>query len=69
FQSFNSQFNATLQTIENKAKDFEEEMEKNKNKVENLLGEIRDMASEKGVSQQAVYFKQEAEIHEKGAKK
>ncbi|NKC12649.1 MAG: hypothetical protein GKR94_10740 [Gammaproteobacteria bacterium] len=67
FQRLDSQARATLQSIKNKADDFDKEMEAHKNTAKNILDEIRSVAAEQGVSQQAHHFKEEAEKHEANA--
>ena len=54
---------ATIQDIEDKAKKLGEDMEQHRKDAEQILAEIRKVAAEQGVSQQAVYFKDESENH------
>ncbi len=58
-----------LQTIENEAGTLTETLKQNKEEAEQILLDIRKTAGEQGVSQQAIYFKEEADKHEEEAEK
>lgn len=58
------QARATIQAIENKAEKLTESLINSKLEADNALSAIRQVASEQGVSQQAVHFKSEAEAQE-----
>jgi hypothetical protein len=58
---------ATIQDIEDKAKSLGKEMEQKQEDAQQILEDIRKVAAEQGVSQQAVYFKDESENHTKQA--
>ncbi len=57
-----------LQSIENLAQKSAKELEDIKAKSESVLEDVRKVAEEHGVTQQAVYFKEEAEKHDLQAK-
>jgi len=60
-----TQAQAMLQSINNQSTILIEQLNSKKNEADNVLTAIREVASEQGVSQQAIYFKQEAENQEK----
>ena len=59
-----TQARASIQTIEDQAAKLTEQLTKAKTDADDALAAIRAVASEQGVSQQAVYFKEEAGIQE-----
>lgn len=60
---------ATIQDIEDKAKKLGEDMEQHRKSAQAILEDIRKVAAEQGVSQQAVYFKDESVSHTEQAEK
>lgn len=56
---------ATIQDIEDKAKKLGEDMEQHRKDAKQILDDIRRVAAEQGVSQQAIYFKDESADHNK----
>lgn len=58
---------ATIQDIEDKARKLGEDMEQHRKSAQEILEDIRTVAAEQGVSQQAMYFKDESESHAKQA--
>lgn len=56
-----SQARATIQSIKDESKKLIELLDKNKTDSDAALTAIRSVASEQGVSQQAIYFKDESE--------
>lgn len=58
---------ATIQDIEDKAKKLGEDMQQHRKDAQQILDDIRTVAAEQGVSQQAAFFKDEAEVHAKQA--
>jgi hypothetical protein len=58
---------ATIQDIEDKAKKLGEDMQEHRKNAQQILDDIRTVAAEQGVSQQALYFKDEAEVHARQA--
>lgn len=64
-----TQARATIQGIEDQAAKLTEQLTKAKSDADNALAAIRAVASEQGVSQQAIYFKDEAQGQEALAEK
>lgn len=54
---------AALQSIEDGARDLTRELEKHEKDADDILTNIKKVAAEQGVSQQASYFKELAEAH------
>ncbi len=63
-----TQARATIQAIEDKSKDFIKQLETNTGASNIAIAAIRSVASEQGVSQQAIYFKDESESQDGLAK-
>lgn len=63
-----TQARATIQSIQDEAARLTEQLQKAKADADSALLAIRAVASEQGVSQQATYFKEEAEAQETLAK-
>jgi hypothetical protein len=61
FQRLDTEARATLQSIKDEASSITRGLEEQKADAEGVLEEIRKVAAEQGVSQQAYYFKEEAE--------
>lgn len=59
-----TQARATIQGIEDQAAKLTEQLNKAKSDADSALSAIRAVASEQGVSQQAIYFKDEAQSQE-----
>jgi hypothetical protein len=59
-----TQARATIQGIEDRAGDLTTQLSKAKSDADGALAAIRAVASEQGVSQQAIYFKDEAQAQE-----
>jgi hypothetical protein len=59
-----TQARATIQGIEDEAAKLTEQLNKAKSDADTALSAIRAVASEQGVSQQAIYFKDEAQTQE-----
>lgn len=59
-----TQARATIQSIKDQSAKLTEQLNSAKVDADNALAAIRAVASEQGVSQQAIYFKQEAEDQE-----
>lgn len=59
-----TQARATIQGIEDQAAKLTEQLNKSKSDADAALSAIRAVASEQGVSQQAIYFKDEAQAQE-----
>ena len=58
---------ATVQAVTDAADRLQGELEKREKDAEEVLATIRKIAAEQGVSQQAIYFKNEADKHQEGA--
>jgi len=59
-----TQARATIQSIEDQSSKLTEQLKSSKTEAETTLAAIRAVASEQGVSQQASYFKEEAQHQE-----
>ena len=59
FQSMENEARATIQSVEDQVKAITEDLEERRTQAEQILEDIRKVAAEHGVSQQAVYFKDE----------
>lgn len=67
FQRLDSEARAALQKIKDDADRITEELKKQKYDAESALEEIRKVAAEQGVTQQAIYFKEEADKNDTDA--
>ena len=67
FQRLDSEARATLQKIKDDANEITENLDKQKLEAERALEAIRTVAAEQGVTQQAIYFKDEADNNETDA--
>jgi hypothetical protein len=67
FQRMENEARAMIQSVEDKASGLTEKLQQSKFEADQVLSEIRKTAAEQGVSQQAIYFKEEAEQHTKDA--
>lgn len=63
-QRLENESRAVLQSIQDQAAKVTTDLQNDKKTSESILGEIRKVAAEHGVSQQAAYFKSEADEHE-----
>ena len=61
FQRLETDARAALQKIKDESEKITEELEKQKTDADTALEEIRKVAAEQGVTQQAIYFKNEAD--------
>jgi hypothetical protein len=64
FQRLEGEAHSTLQSIKDEASKITKSLQKDKEASQQLLEEIRKIAAEQGVTQQAIYFKQAADDHE-----
>jgi len=64
FQRLDSQARATLQSIEDKAEKISSNLLEHEKNAKNALSEIRKVAEEEGVTQQASHFRIESDHHE-----
>lgn len=67
FQRLDAEARATLQGVSDRANQITGELESTKKQAASILEEVRKTAAESGVSQQAIYFKDAAEAHDKDA--
>ncbi|EJL6399504.1 hypothetical protein NMR73_002474 [Vibrio navarrensis] len=64
FQRMENEARAMLQNVKDEATAITSELEAHQEQAENVLADVRKVAAEQGVSQQAIYFKDESEAHE-----
>ncbi len=64
FQRLETEARATFQSIKDDAKKLTDQLEEHRGHADQVLQDIRKVAAEQGVSQQAIYFKEESENHE-----
>jgi hypothetical protein len=69
FEKLERDARKSTQAVADLAKNFQLELEENKKTADQILAEIRNTAAEQGVSQQAIYFKIEADENENQAEK
>lgn len=56
-----------IQSVTDRAVELQQELEKRRKDADEVLAAVRKVAEEQGVSQQAIYFKNEADKHESEA--
>ncbi len=64
FERLEGEARATLQRIKDESDGLKADLEVSKESAIKVLEEIRTVAAEQGVTQQAIYFKQEADQHD-----
>ncbi len=64
FKRLETEARAMLQTIEDRANELTIKLQEDKKASEQILEDIRKVAAEQGVSQQAIYFRDAAQEHE-----
>ncbi|ENM5855806.1 hypothetical protein NTE09_003847 [Vibrio mimicus] len=64
FQRMENEARAMLQNVKDEATVITNELAAHQEQAENVLADVRKVAAEQGVSQQAIYFKDESEAHE-----
>lgn len=67
FSALESQARAAAQSATDSAAQLTTELEKSKQEAERILSDVRRVAAEEGVSQQAIYFNQDSTTHDKNA--
>jgi len=67
FGALETQARVALGNIQTEAARITKALEKDKEEAERILEEVRKAAAEQGVSQQAIYFQQSADRHDKEA--
>ena len=63
FDRVDREARATLQGINDKASDLQQSLEGHEKEASRILEEVKAIAAEQGVTQQAIYFKEEADRH------
>lgn len=63
FQRMENEARASLQSVTDQAAGITEQLGKHQEQAEQVLRDVRKVAAEQGVSQQAIYFKDEAAEH------
>lgn len=63
FKRLETEARATLQAVEDEAKKVTEQLSGHEASAQQILDDVRQVAAEQGVSQRAIYFKEEAETH------
>jgi hypothetical protein len=69
FKLIEHEARGVFQKIEDQSASITTQLEQSKLQAEGILDEIRKVAAEQGVSQQAIYFKEEHDLHAIEAKK
>jgi hypothetical protein len=69
FAQYEREARAAIQSIEDKTSAVSAELKRREMEADGVLAAIRKIASEQGVSQQASFFKAEADLHETAAEK
>ena len=65
FQRMENEARAMIQSVKDKTEEITQELQNNQIQSGQILNDMRKAAAEQGVSQQAIYFKEEAVEHEK----
>jgi hypothetical protein len=68
FNRLESEGRAAVQSINDRVTDLVADIENSKDQIQTTLDDVRTAAAEQGVSQQAIYFKGEADKHEQSAR-
>lgn len=63
FKLIEQEARGVFQGIRDKAEEITGQLEGSKEEANRILEEVRNVAAEQGVSQQAIYFKSESELH------
>lgn len=69
FQRLDSEARATLQAVEDKSNEFFKKMQDNELDATRILEQIRKVAAEEGMTQQAAHFRAESDSHNADAEK
>lgn len=69
FDRLEDEARSTLQGIRDKSETLTKELEQSREQADRILEEVRKVAAEQGVTQQASYFKESADSHEIKAEK
>lgn len=65
FQTMENEARSMIQSVQDQAEEVTKALEESQTQAIQILDDIRKVAAEQGVSQQAMYFKDESERHEK----
>lgn len=65
FSKLEREARSLIQNVTDRANELQHELENRKKEADAVLQAVRKVAEEQGVSQQAIYFKNEADNHEK----
>lgn len=65
FSKLEREARSLIQSVTDRASELQHELEKRKKDADAILQAVRKVAEEQGVSQQAIYFKNEADSHDK----
>ncbi len=68
FGALEREARAAMQSVTDRAAELTKELGTRKNEADNILNEVRKVAAEQGVSQQAIYFQTESSTHERQAR-
>ncbi|MEQ8694559.1 MAG: hypothetical protein RIC85_04470 [Gammaproteobacteria bacterium] len=63
FQSMENDARAMIQSVQDQVQSITEGLETSRQQAEQILEDIRNVAAEQGVSQQAIYFRDESDRH------
>lgn len=64
FKLIEQEARGVFQGIRDKAEEITGQLESSSEEANRILEEVRNVAAEQGVSQQAIYFRKESELHE-----
>ncbi|KQZ56265.1 hypothetical protein ASD54_25320 [Rhizobium sp. Root149] len=67
FAALEREARAAVQSATDQATELKDQLGKDREEAERILEKVRQVAAEQGVSQQAIYFREEAERHEADA--
>ncbi|GAB5518773.1 MAG: hypothetical protein RhofKO_10240 [Rhodothermales bacterium] len=67
FQRMENQARTVIQAIRDQSNDITDELQSSKEQAAQILADVRKVAAEQGVSQQAIYFGEESDSHSKRA--
>lgn len=68
FRTIEHEARGVFQSVKDKTDKITEQLENSKEEAQKILEEVRNVAAEQGVSQQAIYFKNESESHKESSK-
>ncbi|MEM6962704.1 MAG: hypothetical protein AAF550_13340 [Myxococcota bacterium] len=68
FQRLEAEGRAAVQAVADKTAELSKNLEESQSEANAILADVRKTAAEQGVSQQAIYFKEESEYHDERSK-